>query len=1215
MSISRIWCLAWSDIRLAWRKPLFIVMFVLLSLMALGLVLGGVQIRAGSADTSGPKLWINSEFNLAFADIILFALFLPFFTSVACGMTLLNDEDRKLDRVLHSTPLSFLEYVIARFLGAAVPIAVVMLAFGILQMGLYELWPVQNASQVRGPFDLVHYLRPLGIFGGSLLIFSGGVAMLLGTLSRQPVLVFAFPTVLLVGGIFFIWDFNPEWLSPVIDRTMQFLDPGSVRWIIQNFTKESRGVEFYNHASMMTDPTFVASRLGLAVIGSACVLIAAPVTRRRIRGVSPRVALDSIPRPAQPSVIAEVAGSAPAPESSQQVPGFITTTLAVLRAELYFLVRSPGIWLFAPLIVLQVYGQSSLRTGPLDTFVLQTSGSLAASTFNTLTLLLALLILYYTVESLVREERRGLSKIVNSTSAPTAAILSGKVLANAVLSGVVIAGSFLGALAVLVQQRFSDGIWVGLEPGVFLLIWVVLLAPTLIFWSAFVTFVFALLRNRYATYGVALAALAATGFATLRGWTNWATLWHLWSAVNWSDLDRLGFARTQLVANRVLVLTIAVFLIVAALRVWPRRSADVRGVFDRLAPGRLLRLAAVPLMILAPGAALMVWMLVAMRAGSEGGPMERLAKDYWRQNEATWRDTPSPALDSVKADIDLRPESRSFTVRGEYVLRNASPKAVEAVAISLRPHLIANSWTVDGQTIKVSKTGEPRVNPSIENRSGLLVIRPAMPLAPQAKVTVGFEMTAEFPKGWTKRGTGGSEFVLPSGIVLTSFTGSFLPLPGYSEGAGIDEDNRSDSKEFADDHWKETVDPLFGPAWATDVQLTVTGPESWTINSVGVPGEPRIADGRKTITWTSDHPVRFFNLVGGPLEAAKGKAVTIYHSPRHSYRVAQMVEMLDAARQYYSEWFYPYPWRDFKLTEFPALATYAQGFPGNISFSEAIGFLTRKPEDGEADLGDFVVAHESAHQWWGNILTPGKGPGGNVLSEGMANYSAIMLVTQIRGEDARHSLMRRFENQYADSRNVDNERPLHKVDGSRPGDTTVTYDRGGWVFWMLMQEMGRERMLAGLKEFIEQFKDGPDFPLVEDFLATLRKHAPDEAKFDAFTRQWVLSSSLPEFVFEDIKKNHEADGTWTVSGRVKNIGTGTVAVDMAALGAEPAKGAAKAEGAAVQKAQRAIQRVDLVAGGEAKLSIRCDFDPVKAVADPDVLLLQRGRKRATSSIP
>ena len=32
---------------------------------------------------------------------------------------------------------------------------------------------------------------------------------------------------------------------------------------------------------------------------------------------------------------------------------------------------------------------------------------------------------------------------------------------------------------------------------------------------------------------------------------------------------------------------------------------------------------------------------------------------------------------------------------------------------------------------------------------------------------------------------------------------------------------------------------------------------------------------------------------------------------------------------------------EFKLSEFPNLATYAQGFPTNITFSEGVGFLAK----------------------------------------------------------------------------------------------------------------------------------------------------------------------------------------------------------------------------------------------------------------------------------
>src|SRR5690606_6560042 len=180
----------------------------------------------------------------------------------------------------------------------------------------------------------------------------------------------------------------------------------------------------------------------------------------------------------------------------------------------------------------------------------------------------------------------------------------------------------------------------------------------------------------------------------------------------------------------------------------------------------------------------------------------------------------------------------------------------------------------------------------------------------------------------------------------------------------------------------------------------------------------------------------------------------IYHHPEHGYNLEEMGAALDAARKYYSEWFYPFPWRELRLNEFPGLANYAQGFPSNITFSESIGFLARSSH--EVKTAFLVTAHEAAHQWWGNLILPGEGPGGNILSEGMAHFSTILLFDQIHGERGRIEFCKRIEERYGDNRQVDSERPLVLIDGSRPGDNTVTYDKGGWVFWMLHDLMGAD---------------------------------------------------------------------------------------------------------------------------------------------------------------
>ena len=165
-----------------------------------------------------------------------------------------------------------------------------------------------------------------------------------------------------------------------------------------------------------------------------------------------------------------------------------------------------------------------------------------------------------------------------------------------------------------------------------------------------------------------------------------------------------------------------------------------------------------------------------------------------------------------------------------------------------------------------------------------------------------------------------------------------------------------------------------------------------------------------------------------------------------------------------------------------------------------------------------ITAHEAAHQWWGNILTPGKGPGGNILSEGTAHFSTILLVEQIKGLNARIDFCKRLEASYGKDRQADSERPLVKITGERPGDTTVTYDKGGWVFWMLLNQMGRDRALAGMQAFIKAYHGNPDHPVLQDFLASMRPFAADPAAFDAFTHQWFFEVVVPEYRLHEPKK-------------------------------------------------------------------------------------------------
>jgi hypothetical protein len=405
------------------------------------------------------------------------------------------------------------------------------------------------------------------------------------------------------------------------------------------------------------------------------------------------------------------------------------------------------------------------------------------------------------------------------------------------------------------------------------------------------------------------------------------------------------------------------------------------------------------------------------------------------------------------------------------------------------------------------------------------------------------------------------------------------------------------------------------------VQLSIEGPSGWVLNGCGVEtSNEEIGEGRRRVVWTTEHPVRFFNIVGGPLKAAPGRRSTVYFHPRTEHNVPTMVRALDAAREKYSEWFVEYPWTNLRVTEFPGLAGYAQGFPGNISFSENIGYLS-KPlkvtdattgrEEGKIDAAFYIVAHEAGHQWWGNIVTPGKGPGGNIISEGLAEFSALMLVHHELGEEQGKTLRRRWEQSYVFGRRADNERPINRIDGSRPGDSVVTYQRAGWAFWMLRSVMGEEAMLAGLKDFIARWRngvetpDGLDFPLIEDLLESLRPHAPDPTAFDDYVGRWILGKDLPDLEVRDAKVE-KTDAGYRVTGTLANIGTGRAAVKVRVEGKKPEEKETQRPGSEAT--------VEVSAETPGSIDIVTDFPPERIVVDPDVELLFAGRKRAETAL-
>ena len=193
--------------------------------------------------------------------------------------------------------------------------------------------------------------------------------------------------------------------------------------------------------------------------------------------------------------------------------------------------------------------------------------------------------MFYTVESLRREQGTGLASIHFATPIRTSALLFGKALANSLVGVVIVLANLAACLIVIgVQGKVHIELWP------FALVWGLLLLPTFLLWTSFITACYSLTNNREATYGFGLAAIVGTGFLQiLTTHMNWVGNWPLWGVLHWSDMGTFEFDRTALILNRVMALGLAVFFTVIAVSWFRRCDVDPGRVWTRLYPKALLK--------------------------------------------------------------------------------------------------------------------------------------------------------------------------------------------------------------------------------------------------------------------------------------------------------------------------------------------------------------------------------------------------------------------------------------------------------------------------------------------------------------------------------------------------------------------------------------------------------------------------------------------------
>jgi ABC-2 type transport system permease protein len=1200
LSFRRLWLVTQLDLQESLRRPFFWFWAIFMGWNSWMVSRGAWLVQSNSTSLGGNLSYVNSEFQIAYVAAIMGFFVLSFFVAIAAGTPLIRDAENKVGEVLHATPLSPGEYVWGKFLGAFGSTLGVLALFVAMTIAFTHGMPNPERPEAYGPFALRIYVVPILVILVPAALFIAGAAFALGRFSGKPILVFFLP----VAGFLFYWGYFWSWNPMDISQTTRFwiqmLDPSGFKWLRQTFLTVDRGIAYYNTRPIEWSKAYLLSRLGIAMVG----LLLVDLSRRHFAGrlktakKAPRwqrKALAEAPATVRASEPLGILGMA------SRGRGALSGILTVARFEIKELFSSPPLYILS-FIVLALMSAFfvSLFENEFQTSIYLTPGTGAAGSYNVLATNLLLLLLFYTVESLRREPATGAAAVIYASPVRTSSLLLGKVLANGVVVLVVLLATLITAWMVMQNQ---GGI-VDMDLGPFLVVWGLLLAPTVILWVSFLLAAYAVTRSQYGAYAAGFVALGLTVWALVEGNMTWAGNWALFGALNWTDMGLFPMDRQALVLNRLMVLGLAALFLYLAFRLFPRQDRDpLHPLFGRQ-PGQRRRTLLTALFLAAVPLALGYALWAQVNRGYQGGAALKHREDYWRYNHSTWLDQPVPYIANVEMDLDLEPATRGFRVSGFYDLRNDHDRPLPWFPVTTGMHWQGLSWTLNGKPIHP------------EDSHGLQIFRLAQPLPPGGTLRLGFRYRATLLPGVSRNGgpIALGEFITPAGGVVTGRNPDFVPVVRYMPDIGADPQVPHEAERRG--HQPRT----FPPGWYRGItqaemdrsafthRLRITLPAEYMLTSTGALASNEVKDGRRTLLWVTDYPVRVFNIAFGRWQERRGKNGTaIYYHPGHTYNLDSMLEALDGARQYFPGWFHPYPWRELRLNEFPNLAQYGRGNATNIFFSEGIGFLSRRLPDQDAAF--WIAAHEAAHSWWGHVVQDGEGPGGVVMSEGTAQFATRLLIEKLRGQQPSIGFAIRDENAYGEFRQPSDENPLAGTYRFRPGDPFVIYNKGAWVMWMLMNHMGRERFFEGTRDYFRTYHNNPDHPVVQDFVAVMRRHAADTAAYDDFARQWFFGIVIPEYQLSGAKKEQRG-GEWEVTVRVKNAGTGRMPVEVAAV-AGPRWGE---DGKVSPDYKDARVRMVLGAGEEKVARIRCPFEPEAVVVDPDANVMQLQRQAAAARL-
>ncbi|HET8783250.1 MAG TPA: M1 family metallopeptidase, partial [Pyrinomonadaceae bacterium] len=328
-------------------------------------------------------------------------------------------------------------------------------------------------------------------------------------------------------------------------------------------------------------------------------------------------------------------------------------------------------------------------------------------------------------------------------------------------------------------------------------------------------------------------------------------------------------------------------------------------------------------------------------------------------------------------------------------------------------------------------------------------------------------------------------------------------------------------------HWIPTLDH---PSAKATVTFNVTAPAREEVVANGrLENVQTTAGGNRTWTYSTGAPIPPYCMIiavgqFARLEPSERSPVPLSYYVPHSDRLAAMKGFAPSLPSlvYFSELVAPYPYE--KL----AMIVGATQF-GGMENSSAIVFtstlfnpkprVTISKRYGIPSGTVAVIAHEIAHQWFGDSVTESTWAD-LWLSEGFATYFAGLFVQRHEGEDAFQEYMKaQAETAFAYEKKKRTPIFDRETEDLFELLNANNYQKGAWVLHMLRSSLGDDVFFRGIRDYYHAHKDGT--ASTEDLRAALEKASGKDLK--DFFQRWVYDSGhpiyqvSPEFLRDELR--------------------------------------------------------------------------------------------------